>query len=109
MVSLVILICPPVIIVSAVAGIALAAIGAIKRDNGVFSLGLMLLGLPLAFIGFVLGWLIGWETPGELTDSQNLGRALLYILGGIGLACIVLGMIGTWSKGFFWQKGQQKR
>ena len=87
----------------------MTVIGAMRRDNGMFSLGLMLFGASLAFTGFVLGSLVGWVNADELSNSQNLGRALLFALGGIGAACAVLGLIGTWSKGFFWRKSQQKR
>jgi len=109
MVSLIILICPPVVIVSAVAGFVLTVIGAMRRDNGMLSLELMLFGASLAFTGFVLGSLDGWVNARELSNQQNLGRALLFALGGIGAACAVLGSTGTWSKGFFWRKSQQKR
>jgi len=104
MVSLIILICPPVVIVSAVAGFVLTVIGAMRRDNGMLSLELMLFGASLAFTGFVLGSLDGWVNARELSNQQNLGRALLFALGGIGAACAVLGSTGTWSKGFFWRK-----
>lgn len=106
----IILICNPVLIGSAMVGIVLVANGARRRDSHYFSLGLIFLGAPLAIVLFLLASVVGWHSISGLSGSQQLGRAILSILGGIAAGCAVLGLTGAVSKDFFWNgKGKNLR
>jgi len=103
-----ILIWPTFVIAFTIVGIVFIATGAVKRDSVRFSVGLTLLGLTIAFIGFMLGSLVGWETPGELSESQNLGRVFLFVVGGSGLVAVGIGLIGALSNDFFWDRSERR-
>jgi len=91
---------------SGIVGSLLIYVGVWKRNNRVFSLGLVLFGVALAFTGFCLasqaGWWLGAEF--ELSGKQKFGRLLLDIAGGIGAGIAVLGLMGTWSKVLFFKR-----
>lgn len=54
---------------------------------------LVTFGIAAAMLGFILAPLVGWEMDGELTDSQEFGRALFLL---IAVAGVLMALSGWW-------------
>jgi FtsH-binding integral membrane protein len=102
-------ICSPGLVGLAVVGIVLLVSGARKRNGHTFSLGLIFLGAPSAVVLLLLSSFVGWEMGDELSDSQQMGRILLAVLGVVAAAFAALGLIGAVKKDFFWGDNRKNK